>query len=272
MAVLGNLHISTLGTAEVWVNGTPAQWRAESARKLFFYLLCHPEGYTREHIIETLWDAKPDAASSNRFRVTVHRIRVALGWPGAVQEEYSRYQLSPEIVRAADFQTFYATLAEAQHSVSPARQLELYRRALAFYQGEFLPLEEGDWAQETREQLRLAYVRAELELAHLLCGQGNCPASLGAQNRALRTDPYLGENHHQDYMRCLWHLEGKYASIEYYRRFVHFLHDEIGDTPMPETVQLAEQIKGDPETRKTGECPFAQHFAHKLAQGGGSTR
>lgn len=265
MAALENLRIFTLGTAEVWLNGAPVQWRADSARELFFYLLCQPTGHTREHIIETLWNTKPGPASSNRFRVTVHRIRVALGWSGAVQEEYGRYRLSPEIVQAADFQIFAQALVEAQREISPLRRLERYQHALALYRGEFLPLEEGEWARETREQLRSAFVQAQLELAHLLCGQGNCPGSLEAQSRALQVDPYLGENHHQNYMRCLWHLKGKYASIEYYRRFVRFLHEEIGDTPMPETIQLAEQIKGDLEAYQTEECPFARRLTQNEA-------
>lgn len=265
MQTLDKLQIRTLGEAQVWVNGSPVQWRAESARELFFYLLAHPEGHTREHIIEALWNIKSDASASNRFRVTVHRIRAALGWPGALLEEYSRYRLSEETLGASDVYVFYRVLEQAERATG-LRQLELYQQALALYQGEFLPSEDGEWASEIREQLRAAYAQTELKVAHLLCGQGKCRASVAAQARALRADPYVGENHHQSFMRCLWQLEGKYTSVEYYRRFIRFLRDELGDTPMPETTELAEEIKRGADTNlgNAQGCPFAQRFAQAL--------
>ena len=61
--------------------------------------------------------------------------------------------------------------------------------------------------------------------------------------RAAETDPLIGEDHHQRLMVCLTMTRDKYAAIEHYRRYRHFLAEEVGDTPMPDTVALAEQLK-----------------------------
>jgi DNA-binding SARP family transcriptional activator len=239
------LQVHTFGLPEVLLGNQEVQWRSDSARQLFLYLLTYPAGQSREHIIETLWHTPADANANNRFRVTIHRIRVALGWPGAVLEEYGRYRLAPEILQASDIAAFEQLLEQAAHGANTKTRLEQYQHALSLYRGEFLLGEEGEWVGEARNQLRTGFVRAKLETARLLCAQGNCTASIEAQKQALQTDPYLGEQHHQRLMGCLWATQDKYAAIEYYRRFVHFLQQEVGDTPMPETTLLAEHIKQD---------------------------
>ena len=238
-----DLCIKTLGAAEVWLEGQTVQWRAESARELFFYLLSNPRGHSREHIVERLWDMPCDAHTSNRFRVTVHRIRHALGWHNAVIEEHSRYMLAPEVLAASDIEAFAQALQKAEEATTSQKKIRLYQAALNFYTGEYLPEFEADWAAETRAVVQQTFVRAELELACLLDQQGRLEESTLALSCALHTDPYLGENYHQTLIRQLAQTAGKYAAIEHYRRFVHFLRTEVGDTPMPETVELVEQIK-----------------------------
>ena len=90
-------------------------------------------------------------------------------------------------------------------------------------------------------------MRAEIELSLLHRQRGDCQASVAALARALRRDPFIGENHHQKLMSCLSVVESKYAAIEHYRRFLAFLRDELDDTPMPETMLLAQRIKAGEE-------------------------
>jgi DNA-binding SARP family transcriptional activator len=243
--VQGPLKVRTFGQPEVLLCSRPVQWRSDSARQLFFYLLSYPQGQNREHIIETLWQTGCDAKASNRFRVTVHRIRLALGWPGAVLEEQGRYRLAQEVLEASDIYAFYQALNQARQGQNPEVRIEQYQAALKNHQGQYLRQEEGEWVGEARRQLHSARVQVQLELAQLLCGLGSCSASAQAQAQALQADPYLGEQHHQRLMGCLWATQGKYAATDYYRRFVRFLKQEIGDTPMLETIDLARQIKQD---------------------------
>ncbi|AWN24313.1 response regulator receiver protein [Deinococcus irradiatisoli] len=235
--------IRTFGRAEVLVDGAPANWASQGAQDLFFYLLSHPEGRSREEILEALWGLEADASSGNRFRVTLHRLRAALGDREAVGEAYGRYHLSPALFRASDVQALHAALHEADSAQDAAQRLRAYQRALSTYHGDYLPQLRSDWAQTAREEHQAAYVRACTELSLVYCEQRDCPAAVGALVRALKADPYIGEQYHQKLMTCLSVVESKYAAVEHYRRFIRFLRDHLADTPMAETAELAGRIK-----------------------------
>lgn len=238
------LSIQTLGRSEVLIDGQAAEWHAQAAKELFFFLLSHVEGCSKEEILEQLWNLQPDPSANNRFRVTVHRVRTALGRPDAIYEEYGRYRLSNEVLMVTDVHQLYLTLENAHHNSEPLERQRLYQHVLNLYHGDYLPGEHAEWARIAREEYKAAYVRAALELSLIHCDHGSCDAAVGALVRALRADPFIGENYHQKLMTCLSVVEGKYASIEHYRRFLGFLRDELEDTPMGETRDLAERIKG----------------------------
>lgn len=237
------LEVLTLGTAQVLVAGVPASFHSKTAEELFFYLLSNPEGKSKEEILETLWAETPGKDTNNRFRVTVHRVRSALGDSEAIRDIHGRYKLNPAILEQTDMQRLFNALEIANTATGTSERLTAFQQVLSVYKGDFLPNIHADWAVQTREELKNVYVRASLELSLLHCDQGACEGAVGALVRALRADPYIGENYHQKLMTCLSVVEGKYASIEHYRRFLHFLHDELADTAMPETVALAERIK-----------------------------
>jgi two-component SAPR family response regulator len=242
--VRATLQVHSLGRAEVLVDDLPADWHAQAAKELFFFLLSHPEGSSKDEIIERLWGLDSDPASNNRFRVTVYRVRTALGRSDAIIEEYGRYRLSNEVLSSTDIHRLYSVLERANHASDPSERRQNYQSALNLYAGEYLAGENADWVLEAREEHKAAYVRAALELSLLHCDQGSCEAAVGALVRALRADPFIGENYHQKLMTCLSVVEGKYASIEHYRRFLAFLREELEDSPMQETRDLAERIKG----------------------------
>ena len=251
------LQVLTLGAAEVWVNGQPADWHAGAAEELFFYLLSYPEGRSKEEILDSLWGLPPDPAANNRFRVTLHRIRAALQNPEAVQEAHGRYRLAGEVLDSTDLHGFYQALQTAEAARDEAAKLSAYRMALGQYRGDYLPGVRADWVGQAREEHQTAYVQALLEVALIGCAHQDCAASAQSLAQALRTDPYVGENYHQRLMCCLSVVADKFTSIEYYRRFVRFLKEEVDDTPMPETRELAERIK-----QGEGVCPF-----HPFQQG-----
>ena len=240
---MNGLSIRTLGAAEVFLKGQPVQWRAESARTLFFYLLTHPGGRSRTEITNDLWEAEPDALMSNRFRVVVYRARAALGSKECIVAEHNRYRLSTEVLASSDVRAFTAGLQQARRDPLPEIRLLTLERLLQAYQGEYLPFESAEWAQQAREEHRASFVQAQIELSELHCDMATCASSVKALALALQADPFMGENHHQRLMTCLSVVEDKYAATAHFRRFVSFLHCEVNDVPMPETLQLASRIK-----------------------------
>lgn len=238
-----HLNIRTLGNTRVELNGMEPLWHAQGARAFFFYLLTFPQGCTRNQMIEEVWEDNVNTQSKNRFRVTIFRLRGALHDPESVQEDYGRYHLTENILQSSDVHRFQKGLMAARHTFDHQLQQQHLEAALEQYQGDYLPDVQQNWAHHTREQLKTQYLQGLLHLAFLSCEKMQCPAAIDALQHALTLDPYLGEQHHQDLMRCLTLVYGKVEAINHHRHFLHFLKDDVQDTPLPETLQLAEDIK-----------------------------
>lgn len=236
------LRIRTLGRAEVLVSGQPVQWGASSAETLFWYLHSRVGGASRARILSDLWQQNESPAALNRFRVALCRVRAALGSGESVQEEGGRYRLHPDVLAASDTQQLSA-LMDAVGSQPGQTQAALLQTALALSGGEYLPDLSNDWLDEARSHWRGLQVRAHIGMARQHCAQQACPLAALELRAALQADPYQPEDLHQRLMICLNNAQGKYVSIAHYRRFLHFLRAELDDSPMPETVELAEQIK-----------------------------
>ncbi|MFC6591887.1 BTAD domain-containing putative transcriptional regulator [Deinococcus lacus] len=234
-----NVQVQSLGEAAVYLGGERVVW-SKSTDELFWYLHAHEAGCYRHQLLADLWQLEENPASANRFRVTLHRLRSSLG-RSAVLEDHGRYHLHPDFLAASDTAQLLGAL-QAQ-CTSPQEQEEALRRAAAAGQGEYLPHISADWVQPFRAFYRAAQLRAYLALSELHCQRCECALSASTLAAALERDPLLDEQYHQRLMVCLGDLEGKYAATEYYRRYSHYLRSEVGDTPLPETVALAKNIK-----------------------------
>ncbi|WP_104989522.1 BTAD domain-containing putative transcriptional regulator [Deinococcus sp. NW-56] len=237
------LHLRTLGDALVTVNGQPLSWPARSAEELLWYLHAHPDGAYRADLLADLWGLDDGPAAANRFRVALHRLRTALGRPDAVAEVRGRYLLHPELLAASDTAILQSGMEAAVHAKDDAEREEALRRALSCVDGEYLPQIRADWVEEARLYWRSLRVRAYVALSTLHCLRRECPLAVQALGQAVGSDPYIGEDHHQRLMTCLAQTRGRFEAVEHYRRYRRFLRDEVGDTPMPDTVLLAERLK-----------------------------
>ena len=250
---MSTVTIHTFGDAVAQRGGQDIAWPSGSARNLLFFLLSYPEGRSREQIVDALWHDPLDSASANRFRVTLHRLRGVLGGLETVSERHGRYHLSGEVYGQSDVHTLYTLLDVADHALQRGDKLLALKQATEVYRGDYLRGHPAEWAQQARGEHRAAYVRASVELSMLHCDAMACDMAVRSLAHALRADPYLGENYHQDLMSCLSRVEDRYAAVEHYRRFIGFLRDDLNDTPMPDTVALAERLK-------TGEIVCPHHI------------
>ncbi|MEW6421032.1 MAG: BTAD domain-containing putative transcriptional regulator [Deinococcota bacterium] len=237
------LYLRTLGDAVVTRNGRPLTWPARSAEELLWYLHAHPDGAYRADILADLWSLEDTPAAANRFRVALHRLRTTLGRPDAVAEVRGRFLLHPDLLAASDTAVLQAGLRAAALARTGAEREAALRQALACVEGEYLPQVRADWVEEARASWRAARVQAHVALASLHCAQRECALASQALRRAVDADPLIGEDHHQRLMTCLAQTRGPFEAVEYYRRYRRYLLQEVGDTPMPDTVRLAERLK-----------------------------
>ncbi|WP_438503510.1 AfsR/SARP family transcriptional regulator, partial [Deinococcus alpinitundrae] len=171
------LKIITLGRTRATLDDTEIVWHAASARELFFYLLSFPDGRTQRDVALALWpdEENENAASSNRFRAALHRVRAALEDADSVVKAYERYRLSPEVLAISDVCAMQSALQDAQLATMPKIKQLALQRAVDLYGGEYLPDVRIDWARTAREEYKSSYVRAMLELSklHYDAGESN---------------------------------------------------------------------------------------------------
>lgn len=256
------LFLHTLGEALVTLNDQPLDWPAKSAEDLLWFLHAHPEGAYRTRLLRELWGLEDTAPARNRFRVALHRLRSTLGWTEAVIEVRGRYQLHPDLLAASDTAALSQHLQVAAAAHTDAEREAALRNALRCGAGEYLPQIQAEWVERARAEHQAARLQAYVELAAIHCGRREClqaAACLGKVGKALAADPLIGEQHHQRMMICLVHTRGRFEAVTHYRRYCQYLRTEVGDTPMPETVALAERVKA-------GERPC--HAANVPAQSG----
>ena len=97
------LTISLLGPFRVTLNGDPVtQFRTETARALLAYLAMHPDVPCRRDALAALfWPDYTDAAALRNLRVTLNRLRTAIGdresTPPTLQVTNRTVQLNPEV-------------------------------------------------------------------------------------------------------------------------------------------------------------------------------
>jgi DNA-binding SARP family transcriptional activator len=243
----GTLRVRALGSLEIHLDGAPmpaTAWSYAKPRELLLFLLCHPEGRTREQVGLALW---PDASSAqlrNNFHVTLHHLRRVLGGPRSVQLERGRYRLSPD--RAVDFDAtwFEAAASSALHRDrrgEPA--IEPLREAVARYGGEFLEgAAVGDWHLEVRDRLQRLHTDALLALGNALLRADRADDAAVVLERLVHLEP-LGEAGHRALMFCRARLGDHSGALQQYHRLTRTLRAELGARPGSESAALFHRLQ-----------------------------
>ncbi|WP_164473414.1 ATP-binding protein [Deinococcus psychrotolerans] len=233
------LELLLLGTPLIRFHGQPLELPVRKAAGLLAYLAL--EGPTpRSRLAGLLWDDGDEARARTNLRQLLRRVRSAV--PEALIETQDELLcLSPEV--AVDALEFAALLDVGEREA-----------ALATYRGDFLSHTDWpaspdfeDWAQAQREQLSLRWQAAMTQQAADWEAQGEYARALQAHLRLLQTDE-LQEARHCAVMRLYSLLGERGAALKQFERCRQVLSAELGLTPLPHTLQIAEQLRrGDLE-------------------------
>lgn len=237
------LRISTLGGFRVWRGAHELQsteWQRDKARQLFQFLLVNRgRRLQREEITESLWEgSKPDAAWRD-FRVALNALFKALEpnreseAPSAyIGRDNTTYFLRPE----ADLWLDCAQFEQACRSND-------FGRALALYQGEFLPDSAYEtWAIRERERLADLHLRAAEKLAQQHVDEGRPDPAIELCERILRHD-VCWENAYRLAMLAYAQQGNRAQAMRMYDRCVVALRDELGVPPSREIQQLKVKLQ-----------------------------
>jgi two-component SAPR family response regulator len=216
-------------------------WRSRKiVKELFFLLLAHPEGLTKEAAGGILWPDSSPAQLRLRFKNAIYRVRRALGQEVVLLEE-NLYRFNRAMDYEYDVESFLRGLAQAQAVSAPPRKAAAYREALDLYQGPYLPEADGTWVWAERERLWRACAEALLQLARLSVEAEEHKIALKYCHRALSQDPCLEEAHRLA-MRAWAALGNRVAVHRQFERCRQALLEEANASPSPQTDTLYETL------------------------------
>lgn len=252
------LRIYTLGRFEVWRGRHPIheeEWRTEVHKTLLKVLITDPgRTFPHDELIECLWpEAEHPSRHARTLRARVCELRRILD-PSlhhrgfrVIRTARGGYRLDPDPAHCwVDFLEMQGLVerGRAAEAAGEALQaIDLYKRAVALYRGEFLPEDRHrEWTQPRREQLRGLHREALARLVRLLAQRrGREEEAIEYAERGLLADPY-------DEALCralmqLYSQTGRPAlALQVYERCVRAL-SELELEPAAETQQLAEAIR-----------------------------
>ena len=253
-----DLAVRLLGGFEVLVRGAPVakeRWSYARPRELLAHLVARRDGSPRDRLAGQLWSDVPDDGLKNRFHVTLHHLRKALGQDGWVELADDRYRIRPDVTVEVDAVRFEEAARGALASVrartaggagaastDPDRVAGPLRAALEQYGGELLEGEAvGPGLEEWRDRLRGLALDLHLALGALYEAQGDPGRAALSYSAGAGCEP-LSEEAHRGLMRA-WTAGGERArAAAHYARVRALLHETLGVEPDPVTTALAAEL------------------------------
>ena len=233
------LTIRAFGRSQIKIRGktiTSADLKTQTARDLFFFILAHPEGVTKEEIGEAFWPDADEDTIKLRFKNSIYRLRRAIG-PETITYLDNYYRFNRALDYDYDVDTLQAELDLARNSKESAEMMDHYRAALSSYHGKFLPKIDQEWIIGEREKYHLAFMTASHELGNLYMRAGKYAQALAVANRALEEDNY-NEVFHRSAMAAYSALDDRPAVVRQFEKCKRILKKELDIDPSPQTISL----------------------------------
>jgi DNA-binding SARP family transcriptional activator len=195
-----------------------------------------------------LWPEGEPEVAHHKLQVAISALRRSLnnGYacdPGGGYILYKNrvYQLTPAVMLQSDVDEFLA-LYHSGHQSSKGVAAAQYEKACQLYTGPFL-IEDlyADWSFFRREQLSQAYLTMCSTLAEHYLEAGRDEDALKWATAMLKENR-CDEAAHQQLMRAYVALGRRNDALRQYQRCQHVLNEELGVSPMPETVELFHTI------------------------------
>lgn len=213
-------------------------------RELVIFLAVHPEGTTREALVNALWPANTSDKTNNALNTALSRLRnaIAKATGGTITDIAiaggGRYRLNPDLVEVDYWHLDRAITARRTASTAQDR-IDAYREVVNLYTGPLAEGVESEWLEPVREAVRRDVIDAAAALAHAL-RDVDPEQTLELLELARAFDPH-NELLYRDIMR----LQGRLGRLEAIPRTLALLTSklaEIDDKPSPEATWLAANL------------------------------
>lgn len=245
------IHLTVLGRPQVfWCPQHGSKVEITSAfqprlRELLTFLGLHPDGATRESLINALWIDSPTARTTSALNTALSRLRSALAkaTAGNVSDflltENGNFGLDPSIVDV-DYWRFDRAVTRRRFAKTLQERVGANRDIVNHYAG---PLADGmsaDWLESTREAVRRDALDAVSDLARALVDDAP-EETLELLEIARAFDPH-NELLYRDIMRLQERL-GRLDAIPRTLALLTRRLTEVDDAPTPQAIELAARLQ-----------------------------
>ncbi|MCL6562502.1 MAG: AAA family ATPase [Firmicutes bacterium] len=270
------LRIDLLGPPRVTYQGVPVPLGSPRAAALLWFLAAQPQGrFTREELIDLLWDSVTEAEGRMRLNTTLYRLRQRLPvWPIHVDRRTMGWGAGPEVT--VDVAKFVTLLEVAENSDGSA-QYRCLQDAAALWRGPFLSGFEltgaegfEEWLLRQRQHWAARMLDVWDEIIGIEVAQANWAAVRRHAVTALQVD-YWQERFHRWLMMGLWRGGDRIAALAHFEHLRVRLSEELAVDPTAETVALVDAIRNDaspaPRRRALGRSGPAESTGGIAAPG-----
>jgi DNA-binding SARP family transcriptional activator len=215
------------------IEGAPMPKRA-STRELIAYLALHPNGATRDQLLEALWpDSDPKRSRPRLWQSTAEARRI-LG-DAFVREDDGRYRIDREYV--------WIDTDELNRQLNADDMPTALDNALALWRGDPLDGTDYPWAESYLRQLRGTQIDLLVRAGTARLAAGDARGALEAAERGIATDQL-----HEPCWRLALQAEAalglRDAVTARYEKLAALLEDRLGLRPEPSTVSLFRDLLG----------------------------
>jgi DNA-binding SARP family transcriptional activator len=240
------LEIRGLGRASVkrWgeLISVPEWTKQKTVRELFFFLLCRPEGVSREEVCLEFWPDSNPQQLKKQFKNALYRLRRAVGKETILYGQPSRlYHFNWDLDYRFDVEQFQTALQEAEREIDLDVKIDLLESAIARYQHPFAPALDGIWSEPVRYGLYLDFERAVLTLAEQYLSMGKPDSSIKILEQLLHIDPGL-ETACRLAMRSYAEKADRSGIERIYQRCCQALASNLEVDPSEETISLYQSL------------------------------
>jgi len=217
-----------------------SEWKTQTVRDLFFFILVNQDGVTKEEIGEAFW---PDSTLDSirvRFKNSIYRLRHALG-SETISFIDDVYRFNRLTEYDFDLENFSQEVSLAQNTADEIEKIQHYRQAIANYRGNFLPKTDCDWVIIKREQLHSIFLTAIKQLLALLFKTGQHQLVIQYADRAIEED-HCYEEAYRMAMQAFSKLGDRAAVSRYYDKCIQSLSKELDIKPDPQTIGVYHQL------------------------------
>lgn len=240
------LRVSLLGAQSI-VDDAAGAVRVRSSRvmALAAYLIADAGvARPRQHIAALFWPETTDAQALTNLRRELHHLRQVLGAEAGIVVTSTHLCWRDTDACRVDVRTFdserRAALAGAATGASAA-VLEHAGRAIAQYQGDFLPGRYDDWVLELRSQLE----RQCVDLCDLVCQTrlrtGDLTGAVDVARRRIFLQP-LEEVGYQTLMQLQSESGDRAGAVSTFHHCASVLERELGVDPGPATSAMLRRL------------------------------